>query len=47
MGHLSFRIKLLLALMTVVAGVTAVALWVTERQVAAAHDRLFREHVSV
>ena len=46
MGHLSFRIKLLLALMTVVAGVTAVALWVTERQVAAAHGRLFREHVS-
>ena len=46
MGHLSFRIKLLLALMTVVAGVTAVALWVTERQVAVAHDRLFREHVS-
>ena len=46
MGHLSFRIKLLLALMTVVAGVTAVALWVTERQVAAAHARLFREHVS-
>ena len=33
MGHLSFRIKLLLALMTVVAGVTAVALWVTQRQV--------------
>jgi len=46
MGHLSFRIKLLLALMAVVAGVTTVALWVTERQVGAAHDRLFREHVS-
>ena len=46
MGHLSFRIKLLLALMIVVAGVTAVALWVTQRQVGEAHDRLFREHVA-
>ena len=46
MGHLSFRIKLLLALMAVVAGVMAVALWVTQGQVAAAHDRLFREHVA-
>jgi len=46
MGHLSFRIKLLLALMAVVACVTAVALWVTQRQVGAAHDRLFREHVA-
>ena len=46
MGHLSFRIKLLLALVTVVACVTAVALWVTQRQVGAAHDRLFREHVA-
>ena len=32
--------------MTVVAGVTAVALWVTQRQVGVAHDRLFREHVA-
>jgi len=46
MGHLSFRIKLLLALMSVVAGVAAVALWVTQRQVSVAHDRLFREHVA-
>ena len=46
MGHLSFRIKLLLALMIIVAGVTAVALWVTQGQVSAAHDRLFREHVA-
>ena len=46
MGHLSFRIKLLLALMAVVAGVMAVALWVTQRQVGVAHDRLFRKHVA-
>ena len=46
MGHLSFRIKLLLALMAVVAGVMAVALWVTQSQVGVAHDRLFREHVA-
>jgi len=46
MGYLSFRIKLLIALMSVVAGVTAVALWVTQGQVGAAHDRLFREHVA-
>ena len=43
MPHLSFRIKLLLAMMLVVAGVTAAALLVTEHRVQANYERMFRD----
>src|SRR5580704_10377865 len=43
MGALSFRVKLLLTMMLVVVGATAAALYVTERNVNAAYERLFQE----
>jgi class 3 adenylate cyclase len=43
MGALSFRVKLLLTMMLVVVGATAASLYVTERNVNAAYERLFQE----
>lgn len=43
MPRLSFRLKLLLAMMFVVAGVTAAALLVTEQRVQANYERMFRD----
>jgi hypothetical protein len=42
MPVLSFRSKLLLAMMLVVAGVSVTTLLVTQRRVQADHDRTFR-----
>src|SRR6185295_3284699 len=42
MLRLSFRTKLLLAMMLVVAGVSVAALLVTQRRVQANYDRMFR-----
>ncbi len=46
MFRLGFRIKLLLAMLTVVALCTAVMLKVSLRRVEAAHDQLFRDRVN-
>lgn len=43
MPRLSFRLKLLVAMMLVVAGVSGVTLWLTQIRVQAAYERLFEE----
>lgn len=43
MPRLSFRFKLLVAMMLVVAGVSVVTLWLTQIRVQAAYEKLFEE----
>jgi class 3 adenylate cyclase len=43
MPRLSFRLKLLVAMMLVVAGVSGVTLWLTQIRVQAAYEKLFEE----
>jgi class 3 adenylate cyclase len=44
MPVLSFRLKLLLAMLVIVAGVTLTTLWLTQRRVQASYERMFRQH---